>query len=92
MKQGHPISIQVIVSVTGIGHHARDGHDNASGMALMDRMVWTWKPHSCFSSPFFCSCSALQELCDSDLWAEAPVRGANAGRFNELGLRAVWFV
>src|SRR5271169_3341087 len=60
--------------VAGIGNHtARDGHDNASGIALDgNRMVWTLKLDLLFIhvsvSPL---CSALQELRDvlnKQLW------------------------
>src|SRR4029077_19492341 len=62
--------------VAGIGNHtARDGHDNASGIALNgNRMIWTWKLDLIFfhvSASPFCSCSALQELRDmlnKQLW------------------------
>src|SRR5437899_6326314 len=57
------------VRVADIGNHtARDGHDNASGIALDgNRMIWTWKLDLLFfhvSVSPFCSCSALQELRD----------------------------
>ena len=47
---------------------ARDGHDNASGVALDgNRMIWAWKldlPFLHVSVSPFCSCLALQELRD----------------------------
>src|SRR5260370_3333994 len=54
--------------VAGIGNHtARDGHDNASGIALDgNRMIWTWYLDLLFPHVWFSSFCCRSKTCCGD--------------------------